>query len=135
MIIDFLERGTSVNSQRYVQTLQKLRARLRKNAIIQHDNARPHTSRETNAPLQKMDFTNVLPHPPDSPDLAPCDFWLFPKLKEHLKGTRFVSDEQVTHAVHSWCRQQPASFFCDGLQQLVYRWRKCITASGDYIEK
>jgi len=31
----------------------------------------------------------TLPHPPYSPDLAPCDFILFPKLKTHLKGHNF----------------------------------------------
>jgi hypothetical protein len=30
-----------------------------------------------------------LDHPSYSPDLAPCDFWLFPKLKTALKGHRF----------------------------------------------
>jgi hypothetical protein len=36
----------------------------------------------------------IVPHPPYSPDLAPCDFALFPKLKMKLKGRRFetVSD-------------------------------------------
>jgi hypothetical protein len=40
----------------------------------------------------------IVPHPPYSPDLAPCDFALFPKLKlkMKLKGLRFetVSDIQ-----------------------------------------
>ena len=31
----------------------------------------------------------TVPHPPYSPDLAPCDFWLFPKLKENLRGNRY----------------------------------------------
>jgi hypothetical protein len=30
-----------------------------------------------------------LDHPPYSPDLAPCDFWIFPKLKTALKSHRF----------------------------------------------
>jgi hypothetical protein len=36
----------------------------------------------------------IVPHPPYLPDLAPCDFALFPKLKMKLKGQRFetVSD-------------------------------------------
>jgi hypothetical protein len=34
--------------------------------------------------ITKMDY------PPYSPDLAPCDFWLFPKLKKVLKGQRFT---------------------------------------------
>jgi hypothetical protein len=38
----------------------------------------------------------IVPHPPYSPDLAPCDFTLFPKLKMKLKGQHFetVSDIQ-----------------------------------------
>jgi hypothetical protein len=35
-----------------------------------------------------------VPHPPYSPDLAPCDFALFPKLKMKLKGRCF---EKVSH--------------------------------------
>ncbi|XP_014484747.1 PREDICTED: uncharacterized protein LOC106749613 [Dinoponera quadriceps] len=37
----------------------------------------------------------VMPHPPYSPDLAPSDYHLFPKLKEHLCGQRFRSDNEV----------------------------------------
>jgi transposase len=33
----------------------------------------------------------VMEHPPYSPDLAPCDFYLFPKIKSVLKGTYFLS--------------------------------------------
>jgi len=35
----------------------------------------------------------VVPHPPYSPDLAPSDFFLFPKLKKKLKGRRFQTEE------------------------------------------
>jgi len=41
----------------------------------------------------------TLPHPPYSPDLAPCDFFLFPKLKTHLKGYHFGTVENVPAAV------------------------------------
>jgi len=37
----------------------------------------------------------VLEHPPYSPDLAPCNFCLFPKIKSVLKGTHFVLVENV----------------------------------------
>ena len=36
-------------------------------------------------------------HPPHSPDLVPSDFFLFPKLKEHLAGKRFENDEGCCH--------------------------------------
>ena len=38
--------------------------------------------------LVKHQITQVM-QPPYSPDLSPCDFWLFPKLKSPLKGKRF----------------------------------------------
>ena len=38
------------------------------------------------------------PHTPYSPDLAPCDFWLFPKVKMTMKGKRFESIQDVETA-------------------------------------
>jgi hypothetical protein len=38
---------------------------------------------------------DVIPHPPYSPDLAPCDFFLFPKMKLKLKGRRFGTIEEI----------------------------------------
>jgi len=39
--------------------------------------------------------TSIVPHPPYSPDLAPADFFLFPKLKTTLKGRRFQTIEEI----------------------------------------
>ena len=38
-------------------------------------------------------------HPPYSPELAPCDFWLFPKLKEKLTDCRYQTIEEMKEAV------------------------------------
>jgi hypothetical protein len=37
----------------------------------------------------------VIPHPPYSPNLAPCDFFLFPKIKFKFKGCRFDTNEEI----------------------------------------
>ena len=81
--IEFLEQGTTINSQRYVSTLRALKGRLRrvrqdkvKDVVIQHENARPHTSRQTQCALQQLDLPTI-PHPPYSPDLAPSDLFYF----------------------------------------------------------
>jgi hypothetical protein len=37
----------------------------------------------------------VIPHPPNSPELAPCDFFLFPKMKLKLIGSRFDTTEEI----------------------------------------
>jgi hypothetical protein len=49
--------------------------------------------------------TAVLEHPPYSPDLAPCDFFLFPKVKSVLKGTRFASVTEVKKKTTELLRQ------------------------------
>ena len=36
---------------------------------------------------------------PEGPNLAPCDFWWFPKLKEKLRGCRYVTIEEMKEAV------------------------------------
>ena len=48
--------------------------------------------------LTKLGIKTVL-HPPYSPDLAPCDFWLFPKLKENLRGCRYETIEEMKETV------------------------------------
>ncbi|KAI6649003.1 Transposase [Oopsacas minuta] len=50
---------------------------------ILHDNARPHKSLAVRQKSKDMGMHEVL-HPPYSPDIAPCDFWLFSKLKDNL---------------------------------------------------
>ena len=51
-----------------------------KHVRLLHDNAPAHTSAIVTAFLKKEKVT-VLPHPPYSPDLAPCDFFLIPKFE------------------------------------------------------
>ncbi|GFS27223.1 transposase [Elysia marginata] len=137
--IEFLKQGNTVNSERYISTLRKLsvmltRVRLTKHAILHHDNARSHTSRKTEEALHKINFV-ILPHPSYSPDLSPSDFYLFPKLKEHLRGNHYESDEDVEAAVRHWFRQKCVDFFKDGMRQLVRRWQLCVDRDGDYVEK
>ena len=43
---------------------------------------------------------DILPHPPYSHDMAPSDFYLFPKLKSHLRGTQYESNEGFIKAIN-----------------------------------
>ena len=56
--------------------------------VLQHDNAPAHTALSIREFLAKKNIP-VLTHPPYSPDLAPCDFYLFPKLKSKVKVHHF----------------------------------------------
>jgi len=62
--------------------------------MLHHDNALAHASLIIREFLAKNE-TTVVPQPPYSPDLAPADFFLFPKLKCTLKGRRFESTEEI----------------------------------------
>ena len=76
----------------------------------------------------------LLPHSPYSPDLAPSDFFLFPKLK-HVKGVCFNSTDEAKHAAKTWLRNQSAKFFKNGINGWKHRLRKCIDREGGYVEK
>jgi transposase len=62
--------------------------------ILHHDNALAHDALAVREFLAKKSIMK-LDHPPCSPDLAPCDFFLFPKLKTALKGYRFSDTSDI----------------------------------------
>ena len=76
----------------------------------------------------------ILPHPPYSPDMASSDFYLFPKLKSHLRGTQYGSNEGVIEAVNEYLSNQEKAFF-EEIRKLKQIWANCIALKGDYIEK
>ena len=77
----------------------------------------------------------LIPHPAYLPDLAPSDFSLFPNLKRNIRGCHLRSDEEVVTAVEECVNEHDPCFFSSGLMALAYRWFKCITQEGNYIEK
>jgi hypothetical protein len=46
-----------------------------------------------------------------------------------------IAKEEEIHALHKWLRDQPKTFFMEGIRKLVDRWAKCIEKEGDYVEK
>ena len=72
---------------------------------------------------------NTVPQLPYSPDLAPCDFWLFPK----LTGCRYETTEEMKEAVMKVIDTFTQDDFHGAFQKLL-EWYKCIAAGGDYFE-
>ena len=75
----------------------------------------------------------TVPQPPYSPDLVPCDFWLFPKLKEKFRGCRYETIEEMKEAVMKVIDMLTQEDFHGAFQKLLERY-KCIAAGGDYFE-
>ena len=72
----------------------------------------------------------TVPRPAYSPDLAPCDFWLFPK----LTGCRYETIEEMNVAVMKVIDTLTQEDFHGAFQKLLERYNKCIAAGGDYFE-
>ena len=73
---------------------------------------------------------NTVLHPPYSPDLATCDFWLFPK----HRGCRYERIEVMKEAVTKDIDTITQEDFHGVFQKLLERSNKCIAAGGDYFE-
>jgi len=84
--------------------------------LLNHGNARSHFRAQSQDAMTSLKFT-VVPHALCRPDLAPSDFWLFPKLKETLKSHHFSSDAEAEAAVRKWISSQSETFFMDGMNK------------------
>ncbi|KAL4154057.1 hypothetical protein QTP88_001890 [Uroleucon formosanum] len=101
--------------------------------ILHQDNAPAHSALSVKRFLAK-NRTPVLQHPPYSPDLAPCDFWLFPKLKSALKGTHFESVEAVKTKATEVLKALQEKDFQHCFNQWKIRMERCVKHGGEYIE-
>ncbi|KAG5313733.1 SETMR methyltransferase, partial [Acromyrmex insinuator] len=89
------------------------------------------------APMTKFNEFRyeLLPHPAYSPDLAPCNYFLFPNLKKWFRGKRFTTREQLIAETDTYFEGLDKSYYSDGLKKLKNRWVKCIELKEDYVEK
>ena len=92
------------------------------------DNAPVHNSILVTDYLTKMGIKTV-PHPPYSPDVGPCDFWLFPK----IRGCHYETIEEMKEAVTKVIDTLTQEDFHGAFQKLLERY-KYIAAGGDYFE-
>lgn len=142
ILIDYLPHNQTVTGVYYARLMDQLHVAIREKrrgmltagVMLLHDNAPPHKAAVAQAAIQRNRFEE-LSHPAYSPDLAPCDFHLFPSLKKSLRGQRFFDDNELKATVQRWFDIQPESFFQAGIEALRYRWNKCFVKLGDYVEK
>lgn len=118
LLIDYLPKKTTMNADYYANLLcqlrdaikEKRRGKLNRGVLILHDNAPVHTARTTQLAMARNGF-DAIDHPPYSPDLAPCDYFLFRLLKKDLRGRRFSTDNEMIAAVNEYFDDKPKDFF------------------------
>ena len=139
---EFAPEGQTVNTKCYCIVLRRLREDIWQkrpelwragNWLLYDDNAPSHRALVTREFLAHNSII-ALPYLPYSPDLAPCNFFLFLKMKLQLKGRRFHRVEKIqweSHNVLGMLREQD---FQHEFQQWQRRWDRCVAAQGDYFE-
>ena len=99
-MIDYLEQGRTINGAYYAGELRRLcqenarnrRAKLTRCVRFLQDNTPPHKPQVLMTAATECGF-EILPHPAYFSDMAHSDFYLFLKLKSHLRGTQYGSNE------------------------------------------
>jgi len=67
--------------------------------------------------------------------MAPCGFFLFPEIKNNIRGIRFDDRNEVRKALAGELKRVSKDGFDRVYRQWVHRWEKCIKADGRYVEK
>jgi len=76
----------------------------------------------------------VLEHPTYSLDLAPSDFFLFPKMKEILKERNFDDTEDIRSNTTVALKAIPQNQFQNCFEGWTRHWYWCIASQGEYFE-
>ena len=139
---EFVPPAQAVNGKLYCKVLRRMRENVRckwpemwknGNWLLHHNNVLAHTLLVVREFLTKKNITTV-PHPAYSPDLTPCDFYVFPKMKLQFKGGHFVSFEEVQAESQQVLNTLMPADFNECFQKWQNHWDRCIQAQGDYFE-
>jgi len=141
VMAEWVPSGQTVNQQYYAEVLTKLRERVRRKRpefwkagwILHQDIAPGYNALFVKQFLANKTIT-VLEHPPPSPDLAPCEFYLFPKIKSVLKGAHFVSVENVKAKMAEILKSLTEHDLRNCFEHWQYRMQPCVNSERNYFE-
>lgn len=138
--ITYCEKGVTIDNQRYINDclspmIQEVESQRPvygvRDMYLLHDNARPHVHVNVRNFLESKGLKEI-DHPPYSPDLAPCDFWLFDYIKERLDDEE--SAETLATSITNILASIPASEYQITFKKYIERLELCVLAEGDYFE-
>ena len=139
---EYAPEDQTINMEYYQQVLCHLQEAVQrkqpdmwaaKNFQLHYDNARAHSAHVIHAFLAKNSMLLVR-QAPYSPDLAQCDFWLFPMLKTILKGRQFQAREDIMKKSTKELGSTPKKKFKRCFEKWQKCWEKCVYHQGEYFE-
>lgn len=141
IIFDDLEQKGRFNAKYFVeQILPKIDSFYRgfrpknraKNVFLHLDNAKPHNAKISKYKIDEYGLIRM-EHPPYSPDLAPCDFWLFGFLKEKLKGSHFTSQDELKQSIWQILENISENEISSVYDEWIFRLNAVIEKEGNYL--
>lgn len=103
-----------------------------KGTFLHFDNATCHKSQTTQNKIASCGIKTIH-HPPYSPDLSPCDFWLFGRLKEFLKGNRFQTEKELFDKVQEFLNSIDKNEIKKVYNDWIKRLHRVIETHGEYL--
>jgi len=131
-VIEILPNDFTVDANYFCSIIDKLSGGSSGPIFLHMDNAPPHRAKLSQNALERNNITK-LPHPPYSPDLAPCDFWLFGFLKGKLVGGSFNTEAELHEAVCSEIDKITIKNIRSVFNEWILRLEKCIQIGGEYV--
>ena len=104
-----------------------------KDGHLLHDNTSSHKCEVVKSFLA-YEKVKVLNHPPYSPDLSPCDFFLFLRLKKMLSENKYTSRSSLGSAIYQCVQQISKEDYLSAFRDWVKRLQKCVSVKGECSE-
>ena len=141
--IVFLPKNNKFNSRFFIDVvLKELEDNVRKrrskkglrDCIIHMDNAKVHRSKISGEKLSSLGVIEMT-QPPFSPDISPCDFYLFGKLKEYLKTIEAEDEDDLKSKIINFLKKISKKELKTVYSEWIRRLELVIKNKGDYIIK
>ena len=140
MLVHRIERGPNIDHHCYIRQclrpfideIERQRPAYGTRGIkIHHDNGRPHVHKDLSDYLESESL-KIIPHPTNSPDLSPCDFWLFDLSKDNLGGQD--DSESVHMAAIDFMNFLSPDEYKRTFEKWIERMQLCVDNHDDYFE-
>jgi histone-lysine N-methyltransferase SETMAR len=136
-LVTVLSRRQKLMDQYYINNVVSKICRIpqsggRRRVIIHVDNARPHVVKMVKQFMDVHELRAVL-HPPDSPDLAPSDFFLFGHVQGALHGSVLETVEELLEDITSILNAIQPETLLAVFHEWMDKLQTCINYGGEYV--
>jgi transposase len=136
LLFDSLPKGHTFGTEYYrdniLSALLPLHPQADGRKLMTHaDDAGPHKSRKCTTFYAENDLRLTL-YPPNSPDLAPSDFFVFGHVKHRLQGTTFRSREELLEVISEIVTAIPPDILHGVFEHWMERLEWVSQNNGDY---